>query len=262
MKKWLLIVGIMNVWCACNTNSYMPGFDYKLFKNTPVWELAKAVEKEDTNQIVIILKDTTLKIDYHERKFGNTLLMLAVASNKKKAVKKLLEYGANPNEKDYFNNSTSIVFACEYHSDDCDTIILKMLIEHHSDVNFIQKIDRIEDNGAHSFVCETVLMTAVKINCLNIIKILVDAGADINKYTYYEGYGAITEALIQDNIAIAKYLIIDRHAKIPEYCNIRNRGEKDEQKLTITAMLNEREYDHNSDNYKYKKEIINYLKNK
>ncbi len=56
--------------------------------------------------------------------------MLAVANNKKKSVKKLLESRANPNEKDNYNNSTSIVFAGEYHSDDCNTLMLKILIEH------------------------------------------------------------------------------------------------------------------------------------
>ncbi len=66
---------------------------------------------------------------------------------------------------------------------------------------------------------------------------LVKAGTDLNKYTYYEGYGVITEALIQDNLAIAKYLIIDRQAKVPEYCYVRNKGGNDEQKLTITEML-------------------------
>jgi hypothetical protein len=105
-------------------------------------------------------------------------------------------------------------------------------------------------------------MVAAKNNCLGIVKVLLNAGADINMYTYYPGYGAITEALIHDNIEIAKYLIIDKGAKIPDYCFIRNRGEKDEQKLTIIDMLNEQHYEPNTNNDKYKKEIIAYLKNK
>ncbi len=238
----------------------MPRFDFKLFKNTPVSQLAKAVAIEDTEQIEIILKDTSIKVDYHEPKFGNTLLMLAVANNKQKSVKKLLEVGANPNEKDYYDNATSLIYACEYHLNNCDTSILKMLIERHADVNIIQNIDRFEDNGAHSLVKTTPLMIAAKTGCLNIIKVLLNSGADINGYTYYEGFGAITEALIHDNLQIAKYLIIDKQAKIPVYCFIRNRGEKDEQQLNIIDMLNEQNYDPNSDNYKYKKEIIKYLK--
>ena len=136
------------------------------------------------------------------------------------------------------------------------------MIDYHGDVNYIQSIDRIENTGAHSLVKRTALMIASRNNCLGIIKVLVNAGADVNKYTYYQGYGAITESLIQDNLEIAKYLIIDKQAKIPEYCYIRNKGEKDELKLTITDMLNEQHYDPGSANYRYKEEIINYLKSK
>ena len=252
----------MAVWCSCNINGYMPGFDFNLFKKTPVWELAKAVEKEDTEQIEAILRDTAIKVDYHEPKFGNTLLILAIANNKKKSIKKLLEVGASPNAKDTYDNATPLIVACENYSQDCDSTILKWIIAFHGDVNMVENIDRIESNGAHSVVKATALMIAAENNCLGIVKVLVNAGADINQYTYHEGYGAITKAIIQDNIAIAKYLIIDKKAKIPEYCNIRNEGEKNEQKLTITDMLNERHYDAGSDNYKYKEEIISYLKSK
>ena len=99
MKKLFFLISSIVLWCSCNTGNYLPGFDFKLFKGTSVWELAKAVEKEDVKQIEVILKDTSIKVDFHEAKFGNTLLMLAVANNKKKAVKKLLEVGANPNER-------------------------------------------------------------------------------------------------------------------------------------------------------------------
>ena len=262
MKKLFFVISVAVVWGSCNTNNYLPGFDFKLFKGTPVWELAKAVEKEDVKKIEIILKDTAIKVDFHEPKFGNTLLMLAVANNKKASVKKLLEVGANPNERDYYDNATPLIYASDNYSEDCDSMMLKWMIGHHGDVNYIQNIDRIENTGAHSLVKRTVLMIASRNNCLGIVKVLVNAGADINNYTYYEGYGAITEALIQDNLEIAKYLIIDMQAKIPDYCYIRNKGEKDEQKLTITDMLNEQHYEINSNNYKYKKEIISYLKSK
>lgn len=238
----------------------MPGFDFKLFKGTPVWELAKAVESENIRDIDIILRDSNIKVDFHEPKFGNTVLMLAVATNKQKSVRKLLELGANSNERDKYDNATSLMIACEYHSEECDTTIVKCLIQYNGNVNLLQNIDRIENNGAHSIVEVTPLMIAAESNCLGIVKTLVNSGADINRYTYHEGYGAVTAALIQDNLEIAKYLIIDRQARVPQYCFIRNEGAKDEQKLTITDMLNERDYESGSSNYKFKVEILQYLK--
>ncbi|HEU5365185.1 MAG TPA: ankyrin repeat domain-containing protein [Hanamia sp.] len=205
MNKSLSIFSLIVILCSCSTSNYMPGFDFKLFKNTPVSQLATAVAKEDTEQMETILKDTSIKVDYHEPKFGNTLLMLAVVNNKQKSVKKLLEVGANPKEKDYYDNATSLIYACEYHLNNCDTSILKMLIEQRANVNVIQNIDRVEDNCAHSFVKTTPLMIAAKTGCLNIIQTLLNSGAAINAYTYYEGYGTLSKAItLSEQIACAQ----------------------------------------------------------
>src|SRR5437867_4309854 len=173
MKKLFYMTSAIVVLCSCGTRNYLPGFDFKLFKDTPVWELAKAVEKEDVQRIETILKDTAIKVDFHEPKFGNTLLMLAIANNKKQSIQKLLEGGANPNEKDHYDNATPLIYACDNYSEDCDSTILKWLIHYHGEVNSIQSIDRIENTGAHSFVKNTALMIAAKNNCLGIVKVLV-----------------------------------------------------------------------------------------
>jgi ankyrin repeat protein len=200
-----------------------------------------------------------VKVDFQEPKFGNTLLMLAVANNKKKSVKKLLERGANPNVKDYYDNTTPFLYACENYSGNCDSTIVNWMLNFGGDPNTLKTIDRVESTGSHTIVKSTALMIAAKNNCIDIVKVLLNAGADINQYTYYEGYGAITEALVQDNLEIAKYLIIDRQAKIPAYCYVRTNTDK---KLTITDMLNEQHYNKNSYNYKVKEEILSYLKGK
>lgn len=260
-KIFVLFCGIIFLQ-SCNTTNYLPAFDFKLFSNSPVKELAKAVEKEDVQKINQILKDTLIKVDYQEQKFGHTLLMLAIANNKIKSVEALLKNSANPtlSTKNKEDNSWSI--ATENYPDLCDTSILSLLADFNNDINFIQNIDRVENNGMHSIVKRTLLMIAVRNDCYAISKFLIDKGANINEYTYYDGYGAITEAIIQNNINIAKYLIINKGAIIPEYCYIRDKNGKNEEKLTVTDLLNEQQYDKGTKNYKLREEIINYLKSK
>jgi ankyrin repeat protein len=263
-KIFILLCSIVLLH-SCNTTNYLPGFDFKLFINSPVKELAIAVEKEDVKKINEVLKDKSINVNYQEPKFGHTLLMLAVANNKIKSVEALLKNNANPNLTSRENEDNSIAIAAENYSDVCDTAILNLLTNYGGDVNFTQLINRVENNGMHSIVNRTTLMIAVRNDCYLIVKYLIDKGAKINVYTYYEGYGAITEAIIQNNLKIVKYLIIDKQATIPSYifkrqANISYKGEP-EKYLTITDLLNEQQYDKGTENYKLREEIISYLEN-
>ena len=70
---------------------------YELFKDTAVWELAKAVQKEDIEEIKRLVNQEKLNIDFQEEKFGNTLLILSVSNHQYTSFKTLLELGADPN---------------------------------------------------------------------------------------------------------------------------------------------------------------------
>lgn len=260
-KLFIIFFGIIFIQ-SCNTNKYLPAFDYKLFNNSPVQELAKAVEQENTEKINDILKDKTINVDYQEPKYGHTLLMLSVANNKIKSIHTLLSNNANPNLTSNNNQDNSVSIAVENYPEICDTTILTQLFEYGANANFIQDIDRVEDNGMHSIVKRSILMIAVRNDCSPIVKFLVNNGANINEYTYYNGYGAITESIIHNNLIITKYLIIEKHAYVPTFCYVRNKGETDEERLTITDLLNEAQYDEGTENYELREEIIRYLKSK
>ena len=58
--------------------SELTGRDYRLFQNTPAWELAKAVEDENTKKIDKIVSENPEIINYQEYQYGNTLLMLTI----------------------------------------------------------------------------------------------------------------------------------------------------------------------------------------
>jgi uncharacterized protein len=244
-------------------NNYLPGFDFKLFNGTPVEELASAVKSEDVDEINEILKDSNINVDFQESKYGHTLLMLAVANNKVKSVEALLKNGANPNLKSKDDEDNSITIFAENYSQTCDTTIISLLLQYGGDINSIQYIDRIENNGMHSHVKETSLMISISNYCIEVIKFMVDKGADINQYTYYDGYGTITEAILNEKLDVLKYLIIEKQANIPAYCFVRPAIDQDSEKyLTITDFLNEQKYERGSEDYELRKEIIEFLQSK
>lgn len=53
------------------------------------------------------------------------------------------------------------------------------------------------------------------------------------------------------NLKVLKYLIINKKAKVPKFCFVRQAyNESPRKELTITEFLKEQEYEFNSENYK------------
>ncbi len=117
--------------------------------------------------------------------------------------------------------------------------------------------------GDGSWVNETPLMAAAsdpKVGCLDKVKMLVESEADINKCTYYEGYGAITTAIIMENLDVVKYLIIDKHAIIPRYCDSSScPDDTTVKKFTVSEKLNRADYRGDTTKDRLRNEIIKYL---
>lgn len=264
MKNILFSLTILTFFsCEC----YLPGFDFKLFDNTDAEKLADAVKNEDLDDIERIVKENKTLIDFHDPKFGHTLLMLAVANDLEKSTGKLLELGADPNKKSIqIGNlsaeiTTPMFIACSkyYKKNFCDTTILNMLIKHGGNVNTNRIVKFL---GADYETKETLLTEASNFDCLPVIELLINSGIDINDYSYENGYGPISRAIIQDNLKILKYLIFEKKIKIPDYVYVRHAYKNDpREELTIQELLNEKKYDVDSENYKIRKEILEYLKN-
>ena len=52
----------------------LSNIDYRVFQNTPAWQLAKAVQDEDTEEVDKIVSENPRIINYQDSKYGNTLL--------------------------------------------------------------------------------------------------------------------------------------------------------------------------------------------
>jgi ankyrin repeat protein len=132
----ILIFIISCTTMACSQNQKLgPGYQFDLFKNTSNWELAKAVDREDTTAIKQLIRKNKLNVDLQEPRFGRTLLLLAIGNDKLKSTKALLEMGANLNIADS-QKYKPIHEASQFIPLKKNTLqILELLIQHGADVS-------------------------------------------------------------------------------------------------------------------------------
>jgi ankyrin repeat protein len=185
-------------------------------------------------------------------------------NQKTETVDALLKLGADPNQKKFNNTDTPFFNAVEFTDNQtCNLNKVKLLLDYGANVNDVF-IDIRDLGGNKQNIQLTALMIACREGCLNLVKLLIAKGANINQYTYYEGYGAITVALAQENIEIAKYLIVDKKAKIPEYIVEIPAGveavNSPARRKTISDVLYENDYSNQPKKQGYKEEILAYLK--
>lgn len=247
----------------CKCQVYAPGFDFNNFKNTPVYNLAKAVESDDTVDISKILHNNKENIDFADPTFGLSLLTLAVINNKNKSIRCLLSFGADPNLKSPINNSTPFLNACKYYFLlDSGVTYLSLLIQYGADVNAVQSqiFDNPGDAGGTYKFQQTALEYLCSFGTLDAVKILENNGADLNVYPKNGFESLITSADSNGQLDILKYFLIEKKVLIPDYCVLRHAGQPNEEKITLTQLLNERMLKMDDHQLQIKQEILDFLK--
>lgn len=231
------------------------GKDYRLFQDTPVWDLAKAVEDENVNLINQLATEKKLPIDYQESKFGNTLLMLAIKNSDYKSVKALLSLGADPNIRNNYRGATPMHDAAKNEAPK----YLQLLIEHRGNPNVIENKPITEDDQGR----ETPLNIAISYvsgNNLEKVKLLVEAGADMNFYnewyTYYP-HLPLSDAITHNQFDIALYLL-EQGARYDDIMYKTVQGDS----VYILGALRRAIVDMNTKQYKQKRKVISFLKAK
>lgn len=179
--------------------SELTGSDYRLFQNTPAWELAKAVEDENTEQIDKIVSENPELINYQESKYGETLLMLTIMNQQLKSFKALLINGADVNIHDTFDGTSPLIMACS--SEFYNITFAKTLIEYGADVNDVETGERRKENSTRL----TPLIAASQTGRLDLVRFLVSKGADVN-YQNEFGQSALSESVMVDEYKVAYYL--------------------------------------------------------
>lgn len=241
----------------------LTGSDYRLFQNTPAWDLAKAVQDEDEKKInEIVSKDPKL-INYQESKFGNTLLILTITNQQIKPFKYLLEKRADVNIHNTFDGTSAIIEACgsKYY----DITFAQMLVEYGANVNDVETGERRQGNSTRL----TPLIAASKTGNLYLVKFLESKGVDVN-YQNEFGQSALSASVMINKYEISYYLLqngADYKRPIfyrPDYSiPLEKQDPNDKGKpMYLVDVLKENVADVNTDEYKYKMLIIDFLNSK
>lgn len=259
--KYLIIIILL--LCSCSNNldkSKMIGMDYRRFYGTEAEKLAKAVRKGDVKTIREEVLDHHVPVDIREDGYGNTLLMMATFYNNLKSAKCLLELGADPNlcsDTTKSNGGNSVLIACKY--DEHCPDMLQMLIDYGGDPNSQAKGVTYNNLGKlvpmHDFA-----LWAASGHSIEKVKILLRAGADINKHGAMPYQTAILSAAIHNKMDILLYLLqngADYTIKFRQYESIRDTTNYTE--YNILDMLRESTYPLGSERHRQKMEVVKFL---
>ena len=269
MKAMIILLVFSCLLFSCSNNSReksvdsseLSNIDYRLFQNTPAWELAKAVQEEDMDNFDKIISENPQIINYQESKYGNTLLMLTIINQQLKPFKALLKKGAAVNTHNTFDGTSPLIEACS--SKYYNIIFTKILIEYGANINDIETGKRRQENSTRL----TPLMAASKTGNLDLVRFLVSNGADVN-YQNEFGQSALSESVMTDNYKVAYYLLQNgANYNLPIFYRydysipIENSVPGDKGKpMFLMDVLKEDESDSYTDEYKYKTLIIDFLK--
>ncbi len=213
MKKVLSIMLLCILFVQCDyreipVNKKDLGYtaqDCRAFQGTPAWDLAKAVDDNDTSKIIKILKEKPDLIDYRDPVWGYTVLMQSIKNKHYEAFMTLLRLGADVQIHNMKYGSSAIHLAVET-----------------EDIRYVMEVlhcgARINDYGNGCIKIddrigwtETPLIIAVRDACygemdMTIVKYLIDHGADLNINLGNER-SALQESLFLGNFDLAIYLI-------------------------------------------------------
>lgn len=202
MKKLISICLIAILLSACHSsNKRLTGYNIKLWKETPAWKLAKAVESNDTSEVNRILGKGQLSIDYREPTYGESLLCWAVLSNEIEMVRFLLSKGANPNLHDHFNGESPITLSCDY---GVDIEILSLLLEYGGNPN-----DHATEQDSITYMrSDQTPLYCASGSSLEKTKMLIEAGADVNM-ALVKGDTPLYNALLGNRFDVILYLLTE-----------------------------------------------------
>ena len=229
--------------------SELTGEDYRLFQNTPAWELAKAVQDVSEKKIMEIIDKEPKLINYREPKFGSTLLVLTIKNQQYKSFEILLKKNADVNIHDTYEGSTALIEACS--SKYYELKFVETLLQFGANVNDVQT--DIEKQGK----TRTPLMLASKTGKIDLVKLLVTNHADLN-YQNKFNQSALSEAVMISRYNIVLYLL----EKGADYTKPIFFLEEQNRNMYLVDVLREDFFELDTDEYRYKMQIVGFLKSK
>ena len=220
MKK-VMIFAIALLTSCCSQHKYkkLSVKDIEIYRNTPAWDLANALDDLKLNKArKILAREGKDLVNYQDPIFETTLLMRAISKENYEATTFLLENGADVNIISFKTGTTALFEAISHSWEDVtaneDPRFVKILLENGANPNTPYYAPKMK--GATSLIeyGTSPLMYATLMG-FEKVKLLVNFGADIN-YKTELGTTASTDALLMEEVEVAHYLIVEKKAKVSE----------------------------------------------
>lgn len=199
MKKYFFIL-VLFIMYSCS-NRYV-----EYFKDTPAYELAKAVNSGNLNKIEKIVKKNPELLEYNEPNFGINALNLAIDIGNYQSFKKLLELGANPNSINPKTKTTPLIESATYFNGyNYDLRYMQLLLDYGADPNYAVEEEIINDDGVHQKKTSPIMEASTL--SLDMVKLQIKYGVDPYKQIGKNKESAFGRSIYYGNIN--KYEIIN-----------------------------------------------------
>lgn len=182
------------------------------FKNTEAYNLSKAVEGEDLDQIEKLVKNKPKLLEMTNSISGSNVLGLALTLENFETFKKLLELGADPNFINPITKRSILIDACKFYSKPkpytIDLKYIKLLLRKGAHPNYVIENDFTDDQGNYH-TATSALIEASTLD-LSIVKTLIKAGADPYKKLNQNSKSPFSNSLQGDSsnkFEVANYFI-------------------------------------------------------
>ena len=169
------------------------------YKDTPVYDLAVAIDSEEIVDIHNILsKDSTLM--YFNTAKLPSMFIIVLHNKRFESIKTLLDMGYSPDTR---LESGESWFAAACANDDIE--VMKLFLRYNPDLNFV-----FEYNPENNTLNYTPLMAAIYSKNIDNFYLLIEKGADPS-VTKSNGWSALASSLgKRETMKIAHYLMIEK----------------------------------------------------
>ncbi|NLY75355.1 MAG: ankyrin repeat domain-containing protein [Firmicutes bacterium] len=243
--------------------------DIRIYKDTPTWKLALAVKRQDTKSIEKIAEKEPYLLNYQDPKYGATLLLWAVGTERYRSAEALLKCGADPDIASTGNTTyggdTPLLVASGFSWVDRrakkDPKFVKLLLKYGADPNKPYAGFNIPESKSLTEPGTSPLMQSIGCG-IEKMKALVEAGADINYKTKSGNTAAITALnaggpnATLEALQYAYYLIVEKKAKVIDHYYGRLSYSDPTRKFYPVDLLRYWIYPLDSEEYKIKLKII------
>lgn len=210
MKRFRIILVFLLPLYLCMESCGQKDSRYvAFFKETPAYELAKAVEEADLQKIEELVKGDSTLLEVTEPEYGSNILVICIDLEQFQSFKKLLELGADPNFINPYDKHSVLIDAIVPFGSSCEWIednrYAELLLEYGADPNYAIESEFTNEKGRY-VEAESPIMRAAALN-LDVVKTLIRSGADPNKKLGENLRTPFGEALRATKVEIVYYFI-------------------------------------------------------